>query len=135
VRQLEFVKPAAIELDGIFLTDHNRSELNINNQRLVNDIRTQFGELRRYYKADKKSFTVNWSMIPQSFEYTVDANLGAEDMKDLFESKQGLVNLKIYFDFGDEQDYRVVITDFSFILRNRWDEYRFYDCSLAMEEI
>jgi hypothetical protein len=56
-------------------------------------------------------------------------------MKDLFESKQGLVNLKIYFDFGDEQDYRVVITDFSFILRNRWDEYRFYDCSLAMEEI
>jgi hypothetical protein len=135
VRQLEFIKPAAIELDGIFLTDHNRSELNINNQRLVNDIRTQFGDLRRYFRSDKKSFSVTWSMIPQNFEYTVDANLGAEDMKDFFESKQGIVSMKIYFDFGDEQDYRVVITDFSFILRKRWDDYRFYDCSLTMEEV
>lgn len=135
MKQLEFIKPAALELDGIFLTDHNRSEININNQRLVNDIRTQFGELRRYFKADKKNFTVTWTMIPQSFEYTVDANLGAEDMRDLFESKRGMVNLKIYFDFGDEQDYRVVITDFSFTLQKRWDEYRFYDCTLSMEEV
>lgn len=135
MRQLEFIKPAAIELDGTFLTDHNRSEISINNQRLVNDIRTQFGDLRRYFRADKKSFTVSWSMIPQSFEYTVDANLGAEDMKDFFEAKTGAIDMKIYFDFGDEQDYRVVITDFTFTLRNRWDDYRFYDCSLTLEQV
>lgn len=135
MRQLEFIKPAAIELDGVFLTDHNRSELTINNERFVNDIRTQFGDLRRYFRADKKNFTVSWSMIPQNFEYTVDANFGAEDMKDFFESKPGVLDMKIYFDFGDEQDYKVVITDFSFTLRNRWDDYRFYDCSLTMEEV
>lgn len=135
MRQLEFIKPAAIELDGVFLTDHNRSELTINNERLANDIRTQFGDLRRYFRADKKNFTVSWSMIPQNFEYTVDANFGAEDMKDFFESKPGVLDMKIYFDFGDEQDYKVVITDFSFTLRNRWDDYRFYDCSLTMEEV
>lgn len=135
MKQLEFVKPAAIEIDGEFLTDHNRSEITINNQRIVTDIRTQFGELRRYYRADKKSFNVTWTMIPQNFEYTVDANLGAEDMRDLFQSKKGAVDLKIYFDFGDELDYKAVITDFSLTLIKRWDEYKFYDCSLTMEEV
>lgn len=135
MRELEFARPAAIEIDGEFITDHNRSEISINNQRLTRDIRTQFGSLRRYYRADKKSFSVSWTMIPQNFEYTVDRNLGAEDMQELFEAKKGKVRLKIYFDFGEEQDYDVVITDFSFVLRNRWDNYRFYDGSLTMEEV
>jgi hypothetical protein len=135
MKQLEFVRPAAIELDGDFLTDHNRSDIAIANQRLVTDIRTQFGSLRRYYRADKKTFNISWTMIPQSFEYTVDGNLGAEDMQDFFESKKGRVRLKVYFDFGEEQDYDVVITDFSFNLQKRWDDYRFYNASLTMEEV
>ena len=58
MKQLDFILPAALELENDFLTDHNRSELAINNNRIVNDIRTQFGDLRRYYRADKKSFSV-----------------------------------------------------------------------------
>lgn len=135
MRQLEFVLPAAVEINQEFLTDHNRSALQISNERIVNDIRTQFGDLRRYYRADKKSFSLSWSMLPQTFEHTVDANLGAEDMIELFNSLTGAADLKVYFDFGEEQDYKVVITEFNYSLVKRWNPYRFYDISVSMQEV
>lgn len=135
MKQLEFSLPAAIEINGTFLTDHNRSSLSIGNSRLVNDVRTQFGELRRYYRADKKNFSVSWSMLPQDSESTVDRNLGAEDMVDLFKSLTGAFDLVIYYDFGEEQRYKAVITDFSSSLEKRWLPYRFYSVSVEMEEV
>jgi beta-xylosidase len=135
MKQLEFILPAAIEINGVFLTDHNRSQLSIGNNRLVNDIRTQFGDLRRYYRADKKTFSVSWNMLPQDAEYTVDRHLGAEDMIKLFESLTGVVDLKIYYDFGEEEEYKAVITDYSSELLKRWLPYRFYDVSLEIEEV
>jgi hypothetical protein len=135
MKQLEFVLPAAIEINRVFLTDHNRSELSIDNERLVNDVRTQFGELRRYYRADKKKFSVSWTMLTQDSESTVDGHLGAEDMIDFFESITGVADLTVYYDFGDEKEYKVLITSFSATLRKRWNPYRFYDVSLEMEEV
>jgi hypothetical protein len=135
MKQLDLILPSAVELNGIMLTDHNRSGVSISNERLVNDVRTQFGELRRYYRADKKSFGVSWSMVPQDSESTVDRHLGAEDMFDFFQSLTGVVDLKIYYDFGEEESYKVVITNFSTELLKRWLPYRFYDLSLSMEEV
>jgi hypothetical protein len=135
MRQLEFALPAAIEINSRFLTDHNRSEISINNERIVDDVRTQFGELRRYYRADKKKFSMSWDMLPQGFEDTVDGNLGAEDMIEFFESITGAADLVVYYDFGDEKEYKVVITSFSATLKKRWSPYRFYEVSLEMEEV
>jgi hypothetical protein len=135
MKQLEYALPSAIEINGVFLTDHNRSSLTVSNQRLVNDVRTQFGELRRYYRADKKSFSVSWSMLPQDAELTTDRNLGAEDMIEYFESLTGAVDLKIYYDFGEEKEYKAVITSFSSELQKRWLPYRFYSVSLEMEQV
>jgi hypothetical protein len=135
VKQLEFVLPSAIEINGVFLTDHNRSSLSISNTRLVNDVRTQFGELRRYYRADKKSFSVSWSMVPQNAESTVDRQFGAEEMINFFDSLTGAIDLKIYYDFGEEEEYTAVITDYSSVLLKRWLPYRFYEVSLEIEEV
>lgn len=135
MKQLDLILPAAVELNGVMLTDHNRSALSISNERLVNDVRTQFGELRRYYRADKKSLSVSWSMVPQDSESTVDRHLGAEDMIKFFESLTGVADLKVYYDFGEEEDYKVVITSFSTELLKRWLPYRFYDVSLSMEQV
>jgi hypothetical protein len=135
MKQLEFILPAAIEINGLFLTDHNRSQLSIGNNRLVNDVRTQFGELRRYYRADKKTFSVSWKMLPQNSEYTVDRNLGAEDMIELFNSLPGAFDLKVYYDFGEEQEFTAVITNYSSELLKRWLPYRFYDISVEIEEV
>jgi hypothetical protein len=135
MKQLDFVLPAAIEINGIFLTDHNRAPLSIGNDRIVTDVRTQFGGLRRYYKADKKTFSASWSMIPQDAEYTVDRHLGAEDMISFFESLTGVFTLKIYYDFGEEEAYQAVITEYSSELIKRWTPYRFYNVSLEMQEV
>ena len=135
MKQLDLILPAAVELNGVMLTDHNRSALSISNERLVNDVRTQFGELRRYYRADKKSLSVSWSNLPQDSESTVDRHLGAEDMIKFFESLTGVADLKVYYDFGEEEDYKVVITSFSTELLKRWLPYRFYDVSLSMEQV
>lgn len=135
MKQLEFILPAALEIDGVFLTDHNRSPIRINNERIVSDVRTQSGALRRYFVADKKSFSVSWEMIPQTSEDTVDAAQGAEDLMRLFNNTTGSAKLKIYYDWGIEQEYTVVIKDFSAELQKRWLPYRFYSVTVEMEEV
>jgi hypothetical protein len=135
VREVNLIHPAAIEIDGQYLTDHNRSEVSCSNSRITNDVRTQFGTLRRYYKADKKSWSVSWDMIPHTYRDTVDRKLGAEDMIDLFKLKSGAVEVVFHYDNRDEDTFTAVITDFSSSLLKRWDDYRFYSVSLTLEEV
>ena len=135
MKSLDFRLPAAIEVDGFFLTDHNRSPIQVSNRRIVNDIRTQFGDLRRYYQSDKRAISLSWNMLPQSSSMTVDRNLGAEDMIGLFRDTTGDVEVNIYYTEDEYESVRCVILEFSYSILKRWDEYRFYEISMSLEEV
>jgi len=99
----------------IVLSDHNRSEMSFNNQRIEQRQRTVNGHMRSYHIADKLSFTVSWAMLPSrgysgspmfetnseldsvgkspnigtTDEYTSDGGAGGVDLLDWYESHTG----------------------------------------------
>jgi hypothetical protein len=94
----------------IILSDHNRGEMQFNNQRIEQRQRTINGRMRSYHIADKLSMSVSWSMLPSrgyaglagysettglspdirtTEEYTADGGAGGGELLDWYETHQG----------------------------------------------
>ena len=135
MKQLGFAKPAAIQLGHTFLTDHNRSPLSISYERIHDTVRTQFGELRKYHRADKRSFNLSWDMLPETSEHTVDAGMGARDVEEFYLENTGVILMTLIYDNDEDEEVNVIITDFSMELQKRWKPTNFYSVSLSLEEV
>lgn len=110
----------------IILSDHNRSEMQFNPQRIEQRQRTVNGRMRSYHIADKLSMTVSWSMLPsRSYitpanfntsgvsgykgspeEYTADGGAGGVQLLDWYENHKGPFWMFLAYDkytnFGDD---------------------------------
>jgi hypothetical protein len=94
----------------IILSDHNRSDMQFNTQRIEQRQRTINGRMRSYHIADKLSMSVSWNMIPSrgyaglpgysettglspdirtTDEYTADGGAGGGELLDWYENHQG----------------------------------------------
>ena len=94
----------------IILSDHNRSDMQFNTQRIEQRQRTINGRMRSYHIADKLSMSVSWNMIPSrgyaglpgysettglspdirtTEEYTADGGAGGGELLDWYETHQG----------------------------------------------
>jgi hypothetical protein len=93
----------------LILSDHNRSPLQFNPERIQLRERTINGKRRSYHIADKLSMTVSWNMLPsrayaavadfnesgispyksQSSEFTVDGGAGGVELFDWYENHKG----------------------------------------------
>jgi hypothetical protein len=94
----------------IILSDHNRGEMQFNNQRIEQRQRTINGRMRSYHIADKLSMSVSWNMLPSrgysglagynestgispdirtTDEYTADGGAGGVEMLDWYETHKG----------------------------------------------
>lgn len=133
--RLNFSLPAALAVDFEELTDHNRSPIDVRYNRIHDTIRTQFGQLRKYHRADKRTFTVSWTMLPETSQHTVDGGMGAREMEQLFLEKTGKIDLLVTYDNGDDEVVPVIILDFSTELIKRWKPTNYYSVALTLEEI
>ena len=93
--------------DFLILSDHNRSEISIEKQRIENRKRMINGTMRSYHIADKKIYSWQWDMFPsRAFsdsptfsasgvltnsvdDYTADLAAGGVDLVDWYENHQG----------------------------------------------
>lgn len=68
--------PSGIEYDDfIILTDHNRSEISVEKNRIANRARTINGTMRNYHITDKKTYSVSWELLPsRAFDYDPEFN-------------------------------------------------------------
>lgn len=135
MRQLNFAKPSGIKFDDVYLTDHNRSPIDISYERIHDTVRTQFGSLRKYHRADKRSFSFSWNMLPETYEHTVDGHPGAKEMEILFLNFTGAFPMTVSYDESKEEEVSVIITDFSIVLEKRWDPTNYYSVSISLEEV
>lgn len=75
-----FVPQGTVEgSDFLILSDHNRGEVNLSNQRIENRVRTINATMRSYHTADKVNLSVAWTNLPSrshSDEVTYDAVTG-----------------------------------------------------------
>lgn len=106
--------------DFIILSDHNRSEINIQKQRIENRRRMINGTMRSYHIADKKTFSWSWEMFPSrafsasaSFsasgmltnsieQYTADLAAGGVDIMEWYETHQGPFYMLLAYDKYNE---------------------------------
>jgi hypothetical protein len=137
--------PADTDLGWRNITEHNRSEISINSGRIQQTKRMANGSLRKFYIADKKTFSMSWSLVPSYRSLTVDGYWGAEDLRRFYESDEGKGTFDVLFNAakdGTKQDtallgaeeYTVSISDCSFTLVKRGIQAH-WNISLTLEEV
>jgi hypothetical protein len=125
------------------VTEHNRSALEINTERIERIVRTSNGTLRKNHIADKKQFQISWDMLPSYRTLTVDGGWGAEDLRSFYfgdEGKQSFnikINLaKTGLDQSSEgfESYAVVISSCNFTVVKRGLQPH-WNVSLSLDEV
>jgi len=127
----------------IKLTEHNRSEIAMGVQRIEKTQRMSNGNLRKFFIADKKTFSFSWNMLPGTRIYTVDNQWGALDIIKFYESLEGQSTFDIRFNFAKDgtnqesagyESYTVSCTSFDATLIKR-GEVPFYNVSMSVEQV
>lgn len=125
------------------ITDHNRSEFTADPMRIEQTQRMSNGTLRKFFIAEKKKFSLSWSMLPSYRSLTVDGYWGAEDLRTFYASDEGKGTFRIRINFAKDgtnqsssgyEEYTVSFTDCSFSLVKRGVQAH-WNVSMSMEEV
>lgn len=116
------------------ISDHNRAELTIATERIETAQRMANGTMRKYYIADKRSFSTSWDMLPNRAAYTVDGLWGADDMEEFYRAQPGAFHLELTYSNATTEDVLVMFDEFSMTLQKR-GRYDFYSVSVSMVEV
>jgi len=125
------------------VSEHNRSPLEINVERIEAITRTSNGSLRKNHIADKRSFSVSWEMLPSYRDLTVDGGWGAEDLRQFYLSDDGKKTFNIRINLaktGSDQSssgyesYTVSFSNCSFSVLKRGLQPH-WSVSLTMDEV
>lgn len=82
-------KGSLIVLGGIALSEHNRSSLAIPHQPVKTDKRLANGGMRRYFVANKLTFSFSWEKLPALDEQTVDGKAARNSIRNLWLANPG----------------------------------------------
>lgn len=129
-----FAKPSLMEWDGNKISDHNRSELSIDIERIEEKNRMANGTMRKYIVADKRTFSVSWDDLPHSAGFTVDGFWGKREMENFYNTIPGAFTLTLHYGDGVEEKYVVMMSKFSADISKR-GLYDFWKVSVELEEV
>lgn len=127
-------RPALVRFNGTPLSDHNREPLDISVERIETTTRVASGRLRKFFVADKRSFSLSWNMLPETAARTVDGQWGAKELTNFFDTTPDEFTLSVIQSDNTITNYTVIFTDFSATPVKRWETY-YYDVSLSLEEV
>lgn len=132
-------------LDGKPLTIHNR-KLDMGVEQIFTETVNWNNRKTRYYKsnsrAGRRTFSMSWSWLPNSINYTVDGNSGRDFIKKIAEDPRHHVLKIINMDETgttpySETSYNVLVKDYNetLIRRDIPNDVYFWDCSMSLEEV
>lgn len=116
-------------------TEHNRDNLNMDVDRMKQSDRMANGRLREYYVADKRTWSVSWTMLPAPSSETVDGAAGGAEMEEFYNTHPGEIMLTIkHKDSNLDFTVPVVLSSFdkTHVARGAFD---MWDLSVSMEEV
>lgn len=131
---MRLLRPAYVRFNGSNVTEHNRSPVETDYDRIEQSTRVASGRMRKFFVADKRSFSISWTMLPETAARTVDGAWGASEIIKFFETTPGSFTLALVQSNNTVKQYTVVFTDFSANPVKRWGTY-YYDVSLSLEEV
>ncbi len=129
-----FAKAAALKFASNYVTDHNRSDLGIDWERIEKVNRMANGTMRKYVIADKRTFSSSWDNVPHSATFTVDGKWGANEMKTFYLATPGAFTLPVTHGDAPTQTVQVMFSKFDCQLSKR-GRYDMYSVSLTLVEV
>lgn len=139
------IAPTQDMLDDSFiiLSDHNRSEISISNQRIEQRQRMVNGGMRSYHIADKINISTSWNLLPSRgfaanpqfnqttgksiyndeyfLQYTADNGAGGVDMLSWYEEHKGpfwvFLSYDKYSNYGSDIDAYLHLPEYSQIVQ------------------
>lgn len=132
---MTFVRPRLLRVNGSALTDHNRQPVSVDPQRIETRQRMANGTMRRYFVADKRTFSVTWNDLPTLDAQTVDGFFGAASIENLYNTQTGAVTLGISPASGAEVNYTCMITSFNKTISKRYSDRELWTVSMTFEEV
>ena len=127
------------------LTEHNRSPVSLDNNRIEKTQRMSNGTLRKIFIADKKNIATSWNMLPSYSTMTVDGGQGAVDIKTFYYNKgKGSFKVKISYNGVSARDEILTMVFSScsttLVKRNVKEKtidapQEFWDVSINLEEV
>lgn len=125
------------------VSEHNRSQFDISNERIEKQQRMANGTLRKFFVADKKTFTLSWDMLPSYRTFTVDGAWGAEDLRAFYNSAEGQSSFNIRVNLAKDgtnqesanyESYTVVFANCNFTVLKRGAQ-PFWNVSITMVQV
>lgn len=131
--------------DFIILSDHNRGEISIAQQRVETRQRMINATMRSYHVADKITLSCSWQRLPSrsysrnvnfnssgsptlsgATEYTVDGGAGGVELLDWYENNSGPFYVYLAYDKYNNDSFKVAgnVTDESFNYLSIYNDVR-----------
>lgn len=122
-----------LKISGNDLSEHNRSEVQVDVIRIENSSRMHNGTMRKVVIADKLKWDVSWKMLPTDDTKTVDGKWGAKSLETFYLANPGVFVFTVK-NTGTPTNYNAVITDFSKTIVKRGGTFEGWDVSMTLEE-
>lgn len=137
----------------LYLTDDNRSELQVSIERLEFKKRMINGRMRSYHVADKKSFSVSWKDLPSvkgelsesRFITSPTGWASCQEMLQWHQNHSDSFYLTLVYDTPYASDsiplrysletYNVFFEDFSYNVKKRGSTHDLWDVSMTLVEV
>lgn len=136
------IRPLVL-IDGKPVTEHNR-KLDVTVIQSFVENRNWAAKRRRYYKTSpgRLLFKINWSMLPNSRDMTVDNKYGRDFISDIG-SQPKSHTIKILDIDSDgttpytESEYTVIVKNYSenLVRRDLVDDTYYWDCNIELEQV
>lgn len=137
----------------IYLTDDNRSELQVSLDRIEYKKRMINGRMRSYHVADKKTFSVRWKDLPSNKNEISELRYSAgftnwasgQEMLEWHKNRTDSFYLSLVYDtpFADPtapieyslEYYNVFFEDFGYVVTKRGQKYDLWDVAMTLVEV
>jgi hypothetical protein len=118
------------------LSEHQRGDLSVDTERIEKTHRTANGMLRKWFVADKRTWSVSWDMLPHSAQFTVDGKWGGQEIEAFYLAQTGSfwLSIKTPGSIAWDTQVLVVFKSFSKSVQKR-GRYDFWNVSIALEEV
>lgn len=105
--------PAAIWIDNVQLTDQGRSSVSRARDERSTTVELANGTKKRYVKAVKHKFSMNWSYLPDDSTCTIDGYAARTEMINLFGDQSSSHLLRFFYKNGSYEDLTVFVNSYS----------------------
>lgn len=121
--------------NGNSVTEHSRSELSVDVERIETSTRTALGYLRKWVVADKRTWSCSWENLPSKAAKTVDGKWAGEDIELFHQNNPGAFTLTIIDGSLIPQTYTVVFSEFSKVVAKRSPVSDLWNVNVTLEEV